>query len=243
VKMNTSRSALLRWERGASPPPSSYPAIISFLGREPWPEPKSFREQLLAARLGRGLTSEAAASYLGVDASTYWRWESGRWPHRHTDRARCATFIERGAPALAERPQPQEVQEHRVAFDLAVALRSRRAELRMTQAQAGAAIGASAGAVMHWELCRTKPDDRFYPSLIRFLGREPWDEPRSIAARLTAERLRRGLTLAQAAVVLQVDEASIAAWERGDGPYHKITKAKVDAFVTGAPRPWRPKRV
>jgi len=90
---------------------------------------------------------------------------------------------------------------------------------------------------MKWEPNRHVPDDRFYPGIIRFLGREPWPEPLTVADRLRAERLRQGLTCAQAAAVLQAHDASIAAWERGDGPHHQIAKAKVEAFLTGATRP------
>jgi DNA-binding transcriptional regulator YiaG len=100
-------------------------------------------------------------------------------------------------------------------------------------------LGANQFTLMNWELNRHVPDDRFYPSLICFLGCDPWPSPRTIGERLRAERLRRGLTCAQAAAVLQVDEGSIAAWERGDGPHHELAKAKVEAFVTGSVRPWR----
>src|SRR5579863_9024546 len=99
-RMKVSPSALLRWERGALPPASSYPGIIAFLGREPWPEPRSFREQLVAARRRRGLTAQEAARQLGVDPSTYCRWEGGQRPHRLSDRARCAEFIGAREPSL-----------------------------------------------------------------------------------------------------------------------------------------------
>jgi hypothetical protein len=47
-----------------------------------------------------------------------------------------------------------------------------------------------------------------------------------------------GLTCAQIAAVLQVDEGSVAMWERADGPHHSMAKAKVEAFITGNARPW-----
>jgi transcriptional regulator with XRE-family HTH domain len=236
-KMATSEQAVSRWERGGSPPASSYPGIIAFLGREPWREPTSRREQLIAARRRQGLTAEEAAARLGVDPSTYWRWESGRRPHRLSDRAGCDEFM--ATPGNCSIPPPDDHPTQSSAFDPGAALRERRMELGLSQKVAGATIGASAWTVMNWELGRTMPGDRFYPSLIRFLGREPWPDPVTIAERLRVERLRRGLTCAQAAVVLQVDEASIAAWERGEGPHHGAAKAKVDAFLTGGVRPWK----
>ena len=241
--MNVSPSALLRWERGCSPPVSSYPSIIAFLGREPWGQPRSFREHLIAARRRLGFTIEGAARHLGVDPSTYWRWENGRQPHRLSDRARCRDFIgDDEQPLRDETAHRRAVSDEAAGFPLGTALRDRRRERGLTQRAAAAAIGASEWTFMSWEANRRTPGDRFYPALIRFLGREPWPEPGTPAERLRAEHLRRGLTQAQLAAVLQVYKGSIAAWERGNGPHHEIAKLKLEAFLTGAERPWRRRR-
>lgn len=74
------------WERDAWPPRvSAYPAIIRFLGFEPWPEPKTLASALLAERRRRGLEVRKAADLIGVDAGTWRRWERGEWkPTRRT---------------------------------------------------------------------------------------------------------------------------------------------------------------
>jgi transcriptional regulator with XRE-family HTH domain len=240
--MDTSEHTVWNWEHGATPVPSSFPSIITFLGREPWPEPVSLRDKLLAARRRRGLTAEATAALLGVDPSTYWRWECGQKPHRLTDRARCAEFIGGDVSSGAEASPTSDLSVASQIFDLAGALRERRNELGLTQKEVATLIGANPWTIINWEANRSNPGDRFYPSLIRFLGREPWPEPRTTAERLRAERLRRGLTCKQAAAVLDVDESSISAWERGEGPHQEIGRAKVEAFLTGGVRPYGKRR-
>lgn len=48
---------------------------------------------LLALRTAAGLDRTAAATLLGVNASTLWRWESGKcWPGRHTLAHVVATY-------------------------------------------------------------------------------------------------------------------------------------------------------
>jgi transcriptional regulator with XRE-family HTH domain len=229
---------LSAWEREQEPAVTSYPLIIAFLGCEPWPEPKALPERLLAARRRRGLPIEAAAQLLRVEPSTWWWWEAGRKPHRIEDRARIAEFIASPTSLLGpsnELPGEPSVRE---AFDLGAALRQRRKELGMTQRAAATALGANQFTLMNWELNRHAPADRFYPPLIRFLGRDPWPEPETIGERVRAERMRRGLTCQQFAAVLQVDEGSVAMWERGDGPHRSMAKAKVEAFLAGDARPW-----
>lgn len=68
------------WERDEKLPiVSAYPAIIDFLGYEPWPEPTCLAEALLAERRRRGLNRVAAAAVAGVEESSWWRWETGEW--------------------------------------------------------------------------------------------------------------------------------------------------------------------
>ncbi|HZL00859.1 MAG TPA: helix-turn-helix domain-containing protein [Caulobacteraceae bacterium] len=59
------------WERDGRPPlVHMYPAIIAFLGYEPWPEPETLGEALRAERRRRGLAVKQAAPLVGVDEGT-----------------------------------------------------------------------------------------------------------------------------------------------------------------------------
>lgn len=80
AQMGCDPKSLMGWERGEREPfVSAYPAIIDFLGYEPWPEPRTLAEALLAERRRRGLSLADAASLMGVDEGTWRRWEIGAW--------------------------------------------------------------------------------------------------------------------------------------------------------------------
>ncbi|HZL00853.1 MAG TPA: helix-turn-helix domain-containing protein [Caulobacteraceae bacterium] len=240
VRLGTSVHALREWERGRMPQVFAYPKIIEFLGCEPWPDAKTLAEQIRAGRWRRGLRIEDAAKLLAVDPSTLWWWEAGRKPHRLSDRARVAEFV--AVPTVAPASQdlaPVDGDRTSQIADIGTLVRRRRMELGLTLESAAKLIGANTWTLLHWEHNHHAPACRFFPSLIRFLGQEPWPEPRSIAARLRAERLRRGLSCLQVAGLLQVDDGSVNAWEAGDGPHHGLARAKVEAFLTGSVRPWR----
>jgi len=241
--MDTSEDTLRKWEEGRSPLVAAYPKIIEFLGCDPWPEPTTLAEQIRAARYRRGLRIEDAAKLLRVDPSTLWWWEAGRKPHRIVDRTAIADFVRHKMHGQQEQAAPQEPEQAvEPSLDFGDMLRSRRTELGLTISAAANLIGANSWTLLHWEHNRRAPACRFFPSIIRFLGREPWPEPQTIAERLRAERLRRGLSCLQVAGLIQVDDGSVNAWEAGRGPYHEAAKAKVEAFLTGSARPSRRRR-
>jgi transcriptional regulator with XRE-family HTH domain len=78
--------SLMFWERDEREPVvSAYPAVIEYLGYEPWPAPMSLGHALLAVRRRKGLEVRKAAALAGVDEGTWRRWERGEWkPTRRT---------------------------------------------------------------------------------------------------------------------------------------------------------------
>jgi len=96
-----------------------------------------------------------------------------------------------------------------------------------------AMLGCDEKSLMWWERDVREPLPRFYPAIIEFLGCEPWAEPTTLPERLRAERLRRGLTLAEAAECIGVDEGTYGRWESGEWmPTHRMRPA-IDSFLTG----------
>lgn len=87
--------SLMSWERNEREPlDRSWPAILGYLGCEPWPTPATFGEQLLAERRRRGLAICEAAAVMGVDETTFWWWESGRRVPRYPrTKALVAAFL------------------------------------------------------------------------------------------------------------------------------------------------------
>jgi transcriptional regulator with XRE-family HTH domain len=219
---------------------TGYPRIIEFLGTDPWPEPETPPQKLQAERYRRGLNVAQAAAVLGVDPSTVWWWEAGRGPHLLDHRRRIAAFLatKSAGPADAHIAAFGSEDEAKVQA-LGDTVRRRRRYLGLTLEGAARFLGVSPWTLMNWEHDRRIPTDRYYPALIEFLGCEPWPTPATLAERLRASRLRRGLSQEQAAVVMQVSSDSISDWESGRVPRHHLSLAKIDAFLSGAVRPRR----
>lgn len=82
--MRVDEKTLMWWERDEREPyVSAYPAIIAFLGYEPWPEPTNLSAALMAERRRRGFEMRKAAAFVGVDEGTWRRWERGKWRPTH----------------------------------------------------------------------------------------------------------------------------------------------------------------
>jgi transcriptional regulator with XRE-family HTH domain len=80
VLLGADPKSLMWWERDERQPfVQFYPALISFLGYEPWTEPQTLGEALLAERRRRGLSVKIAAPLIGVYEGTWLRWERGEW--------------------------------------------------------------------------------------------------------------------------------------------------------------------
>jgi len=89
------------WEKGHTKPPiTSIPAIIRFLGYDPFPEPKTLREHLLAKRREMGWSIEQAAELMGVDPGSWSKWERGQTVLYRQHRIRVASFLNLSAVAL-----------------------------------------------------------------------------------------------------------------------------------------------
>lgn len=85
------------WERNERRPlDRSWPAIIAYLGREPWREPQTLGAQLLAERRRRGLTIFEAGAAMGVSETTLWWWESSKRTPRLLGGSRPLPAVDRG---------------------------------------------------------------------------------------------------------------------------------------------------
>ena len=85
---------VFNWENGKTTPAlESIPAIIGFLGYDPFPEAASLSDRLAAVRRANGWTIKQAAEQLGVDEGTWARWENFGMPWgRH--QAMVEAFLE-----------------------------------------------------------------------------------------------------------------------------------------------------
>jgi transcriptional regulator with XRE-family HTH domain len=80
AQLGVSEATVIEWEvRGTLPADRHYPAIIQFLGEEPWSAPQTFGEHLRAERLRRGLSRSATGQVVGIDQESVRMWEDGCW--------------------------------------------------------------------------------------------------------------------------------------------------------------------
>jgi Helix-turn-helix domain len=69
---------VLNWEKGHTDPPiESMPAILTFLGYDPFPAPETLPKRLLGKRRAMGWSIRQAARHLGVDPGAWSDWEQG----------------------------------------------------------------------------------------------------------------------------------------------------------------------
>lgn len=100
-KIGVCRDALARWEiNPVVPNVWLMPAIIEFLGYDPQPPARTFRELFLRTRRSLGLNQPKLADALGVPASTLHAWERGLY---EPGAVRKVAIEERIAGLLAHR--------------------------------------------------------------------------------------------------------------------------------------------
>jgi DNA-binding XRE family transcriptional regulator len=107
--------------------------------------------------------------------------------------------------------------------------------LAITQEEAAARLGVNAWTVHNWETGQRKPEIRFLPSLVDFLGYdpEPVDEG-TLAGRLVAKRRELGLSQREAARSIGVDPDTWAGWEKGERIKREGQREKVEGFLEGS---------
>ena len=84
--MRTQTLNVHRWEKGKVVEIEALPAILRFLGYDPFPSPKTLPDRMAAKRRVMGWTFKEAAMQLGVHRKIWKAWEGGLVPMRkYTD--------------------------------------------------------------------------------------------------------------------------------------------------------------
>ena len=97
IPLGVTPSTLMNWEKGHSKPEmQNWPAIIAYLGYDPFSDPKSLGEELQRRYRQRGLSRKAAARHMGLDEGTLRRHEKrGLAPTSDRIRQLIANFLAR----------------------------------------------------------------------------------------------------------------------------------------------------
>ena len=86
---------VLHWEKGYTEPAVTFlPAVLAFLGYDPYPQGQTLPERLAAKRRAMGWSIEKAANAADVDPGTWRDWERGRAVLLRGDRKRLATLLD-----------------------------------------------------------------------------------------------------------------------------------------------------
>ena len=93
-QIGVSAWTIMNWEKGYSEPEIQwYPAIISFLGYETFPEPQTLGEKILIYRKRHGLSQVQLAWGLCVDPTTLMLWEQDKRVPKRTTLHRLMQFL------------------------------------------------------------------------------------------------------------------------------------------------------
>jgi transcriptional regulator with XRE-family HTH domain len=121
--------------------------------------------------------------------------------------------------------EPQTIGDH---------LRLKRLARKMLQREVAEEVGVTESCVFNWEANTAKPEVRFMPAIIRFLGYNPLPEAEDWAGRLIRRRTTLGLVQGEAARRIGVDQGTLAKWERGEREPRGAFAERAEQFLVDA---------
>ncbi len=107
----------------------------------------------------------------------------------------------------------------------------RRLTLKLLQRQAAERIGVDKTSFRNWETNRSKPQVKYMPAIIRFLGYNPLPPSNGWADRLVQARTALGMSQKEAARQVGVDQCTLARWERGEREPTGKFAARAERFL------------
>jgi transcriptional regulator with XRE-family HTH domain len=148
-------------------------------------------------------------------------------PHRSkraTDRQGCVALLRlvplrlKGLKPSERNIEPQTLADH---------IRKRRLVLKLSKKQAAARLGVTPATIRNWETGQTRPRIERIPGVLRFLGDDPFPEPKNIPERLLAMRRARGWSIRKVARQFGLDPTTWGDWERGKTILYRTHRALV----------------
>ena len=133
-------------------------------------------------------------------------------------------------PKLLKSLKPTKVK--RRPATLGDHLLKRRVTLGLRQKEVAKTIGVSSWTYLLWEQDKTKPEIRYWPKIISFLGVDPSPPPTTLGEKLKAYRRRRGLSQAKLASQLGVDATSLWEWENDLSKPMATSLSKLSLIIT-----------
>src|SRR5215510_4139127 len=94
-------------------------------------------------------------------------------------------------------------------------IKSRRLTLKLFQRQVADNLGTDETTMFRWEHNMARPQIRYFPRILKFLGYDPFPASVTLSDKLHAARRRLGLTQTAFAERLGVDPVTLRKWEHG----------------------------
>jgi transcriptional regulator with XRE-family HTH domain len=102
-------------------------------------------------------------------------------------------------------------------------------DLKLTQRELAERLGVNKDTIRFWEKSRAEPSLAKIPTIIEFLGYDPFEkETESLGAKIREYRRAHGLTQRKMAEQLGVDRETLAGWENAE---HRPSKELVDILA------------
>ena len=112
-------------------------------------------------------------------------------------------------------------------------IRKRRLDLKLTQKQVALMIGTNATTILGWETNSHSPVISFVPKIVKFLGYIPYSKDfTDLKDKLQYFRKLSGLNQEKLSELLEIDETTVAKWERGEHKPSKILLNKLNEFFS-----------
>lgn len=93
-------------------------------------------------------------------------------------------------------------------------VRKKRIESSLLQKDVATIFKVCEDTITGWESGRTKPEVRYYPAIVRFLGYSPFELPDdTLAKQVKHYRYQHGLTPREFGKLVSVDASTVRAWE------------------------------
>lgn len=182
-KIGVTGGSLRFWELNASQPKIEHmPAVIEFLGYNPFPSDDSISGRLISFRRSNGISRQVFARFIGVDDYTLARWEQGKLTRKKYLKQRLESLLktlenedEKAAVleqiiggngkaeqgSLANCLPPKTLGEHILA---------RRIKLGLSQKALASLLGVSKSRIYAWENDICLPGHMKMPAVVQFLG-------------------------------------------------------------------------
>ena len=114
-------------------------------------------------------------------------------------------------------------------------------DLGLRQRDVAQLVGVREETIYEWEIGRYEPEMARWPTILAFLGHDPYGEPGSLREKLSAVQRRRGWGLRDLAEHLGVSVSTLQRWLAGGIPQNRRCRAALTNLLaehgfTAAPR-------